>query len=188
MPNLTTIAEWAKAMNISRQQGYEAVKRCAIPVADGKLDPDVAAVLYHKHTRARANGKRAANSAGAADGAGGAGGVATAAGYDNSRARREEAEAAIAEMKLAEMSGKYLVKSEVGAAVFEIARALRDGLTNAARRLAADVAGLASAEECEEVIDREHRALLASMTQSIAMKLSLSGAIDGTENIEGGAE
>lgn len=185
MPNLTTIAEWAKAMNISRQQGYEAVKRCAIPVVDGKLDPDVAGVLYQKHTRARANGKRDTNQVGAPDGAGAAGGTSVIAGYDSSRARREKAEAEIAEMRLAEMSGKYLVKSEVGAAVFEIARALRDGLTNAARRIAADVAGLTSAEECEEVIDREHRALLASMTQSISVKL---GALDEGDDIEGDAE
>ncbi len=176
MPNLTTIAEWAKAMNISRQQGYAAVNRCGIPVVDGKLDPDVAGVLYQKHTRARANGKRSANDAGAPAGAG------AANGYDNSRARREEAEAAIAEMKLAEMSGKYLVKTEVAAAVFEIARAMRDGLTNASRRIAADVAGLASAGECEEVIDREHRALLVSMTHAIGMKLGAVEAVqDGGE-------
>lgn len=183
MPNLTTIADWAKSMNISRQQGYAAVERCAIPVVDGKLDPDVAGVLYKKHTRARANGKTGANHAGAADAAGAAGGGAGAvAGYDTSRARREEAEAAIAEMKLAEMMGKYLVKDEVAASVFEIARALRDGLTNSARRIAADVAGLASAEDCEAVIDREHRALLESMTQAINVKLGSS------EFVEGGAE
>lgn len=180
MPNLTTIADWAKSMNISRQQGYEAVKRCAIPVVDGKLDPDVAAVLYQKHTRARANGKRGAGAAGSAD----AGGTAAApvgaiAGYDSSRARREEAEAAIAEMRLAEMEGKFLVKSDVNAAVFEIARALRDGLTNSARRIAADVAGLASAEDCEGVIEREHRALLESMTRSISMKLDVSEEAGG---------
>lgn len=185
MPNLRTIADWAKSMNISRQQGYAAVERCAIPVVDGKLDPDVAGVLYKKHTRARANGKSGANHAGAADAAGAAGGGGAAgavAGYDTSRARREEAEAAIAEMKLAEMMGKYLVKEDVAASVFEIARALRDGLTNSARRIAADVAGLARAEDCEAVIDREHRALLESMTQAISVKLGSS------EFDEGGAK
>lgn len=175
MPNLTTIADWAKSMNISRQQGYAAVERCAIPVVDGKLDPDVAGVLYKKHTRARANGKSSANPAGAANAAGATGGGAVpVAGYDASRARREEAEAAIAEMKLAEMEGKFLIKDDVGAAVFEIARALRDGLTNSARRIAADVAALSSAEECETVIEREHRALLESMTRTISMKLDVT--------------
>ncbi len=174
MPNTTTIAEWAKSLGISRQQGYAAVNRCSIPVVDGRLDPDVAGVLYQKHTRARANGKRGANSAGAADAAGASAGNALATGYDSSRARREEAEAAISEMRLAEMQGKYLVKAEVAAAVFAIARALRDGLTNSARRIAADVAGLSDAQACEEVIEREHRALMLSMVQSITVKLDIS--------------
>lgn len=179
MANLTKIADWAESIGISRQQGYAAVKRCAIPVTDGKLDPDVARILYEKHTRKRANGKRGAISAGAdaAIDSGSPAGAApdgkpTGSGYDGSRARREEAEAAISEIKLAEMQGKYLVKSEVAAIIYEIARAMRDGLTNSARRIAADVASLASAQECEEVIDREHRALLDSMTHAIATRLA----------------
>jgi hypothetical protein len=186
MPNLTKIADWAKSMGISRQQGYAAVTRCSIPVDDGRLDPDVARVLYEKHTRKRANGKRGAISAGAdaeIDGAFTAGATpdekSPGSGYDRSRARREEAEAAISEMKLAEMQGKYLVKAEVAAVVFEIARALRDGLTNSARRIAADVAGLDTAHDCEEVIEREHRALLASMTHAIEVKLGATAAAEG---------
>ena len=96
--------------------------------------------------------------------------------HDEARTRREIAEALIAEMKEAEMRGRFLEKSEVDAAAFEIARALRDGLTNCARRIAADVAGLSKADDCEAVIDREHRALLESMTQSLAGKLSTTRA------------
>jgi hypothetical protein len=77
------------------------------------------------------------------------------------------------------MRGRYLVKTEVDAAVFEIGRALRDGLTNCARRIAADVAGLASAAECEEVIDREHRALLVNMSRALETKLSVRGSTEG---------
>lgn len=181
MPNLTKIADWAASMGISRQSGYDAVKRCAIPVADGKLDPDVARVLYEKHTQKRANGKRGAISAGAdaendvASPAGAApDGKPAASGYDGSRARREEAEAAIAEMKLAEMQGKYLEKAAVADAIFEIARALRDGMMNGARRIAADVASLSTADECEKVIERENRALLEGMIHSLGAKLQVS--------------
>ena len=175
MPNLTTIAEWAAAEGISRQSGYDAVKRCGIPVTDGKVDPEYATHLYRKNTRQRANGHRPdplANGAQPASPAG-AGGVepAKVPGYDTSRARREAAEAATAEIKLAELAGLYLVKSEVDSAVFEAARAMRDGLMNCARRIAADVATLASADECEAVIDREHRALLESMVQVLGEKL-----------------
>lgn len=179
MPNLTTIAKWAESLGISRQSGYEAVKRCDIPVTDGKVDVEYATLLYQRHTRQRANGGRPdplANGAqpSAVAGAGGAGGPelpAKVPGYDSSRARREAAEATLAELKLAEQAGQFLVKSEVDAAVFEAARALRDGLVNCARRIAADVAALTSADECEAVIEREHRLLLESLAHGFSEKL-----------------
>jgi len=190
MPNLTTIAEWAETVGISRQSGYEAVKRCEIPVTDGKVDPEYATHLYKKNTRQRANGNRPASSAGGAQpagpaGVGGAGGAETppkaqVPGYDSSRARREAAEAAKAELQLAEMAGKFLLKTDVEAAAFEIARSLRDGLNNSARRIAAEVASLTTTEQCEEVIDREITALLGSMSQSLNADLDVdvSGALN----------
>jgi hypothetical protein len=173
MPNLTKISEWAKALGISRQQGYAAIERCGIPVTDGQVDEEYATMLYKRHTRARAGTKPGKNSASSAspenDDPAGAG-----AGYETSRARREAAEAEIAEIKLAELAGKYLLKADVDAAVFEIARALRDGLTNCARRIAGDVAGLADAGQCEEVIEREHRALLESMAHAFEAQVAVS--------------
>lgn len=179
--NLTTIAEWAKLVGISRQSAYEAVTRCGIPVTDKKVDPDYATHLYQKNTRPRANAQRPApmaNEAPASSPAG-AGGAETGVkpptipGYDTSRARREAAEAAAAEIKLAEMSGQFLLKSDVDSVVFEAARALRDGLMNCARRIAADVAPLSTAEECENVIDREHRALLESLAHTFDERLDV---------------
>ena len=96
--------------------------------------------------------------------------------YHVAKTLREAAEAQMARIKLGEMQGKYLVKTEVDSAIFEIARAMRDGLTNCARRIAADVAGLSDAAECEAVIDREHRALLESMTHRITAKLGAGTA------------
>lgn len=173
MPNLTTIAKWAESLGISRQQGYAAIDRCEIPVTDGKVDVEYATMLYKRHTRARAGAKPGKNAAFSAapegDDPAGAG-----TGYETSRARREAAEAEIAEIKLAEMAGKYLLKSEVDAAVFEIVRALRDGMTNCARRIAGDVAGLADAGACEEVIEREHRQLLESLAHAFAAQVQVS--------------
>ncbi|SFD83746.1 hypothetical protein [Massilia yuzhufengensis] len=188
MPNLTTIADWAKLVGISRQSGYAAVERCGIPVTDGKVDAEYATHLYQKNTRQRANGNRSdplANGAqpGPSAGAGGTGGPESPAkvpGYDSSRARREAAEATLAELKLAEQAGQFLVKSEVDAAVFEAARALRDGLVNCARRIAADVAALGTADECEAVIEREHRLLLESLAHGFSEKLGaqVEGALE----------
>jgi hypothetical protein len=174
MPNLTIIAKWAESLGISRQQGYAAIKRCGITVTDGQVDQEYATILYHRHTRPRAGTKRGDpdHMPAVVQGAPNAPEPAGAApSYESSRARREAAEAALAEMKEAEMSGKYLIKADVDAAAFEIARALRDALTNCARQIAGDVASLASAEACEEVIEREHRAILESMVQAFAARV-----------------
>ena len=79
----------------------------------------------------------------------------------------------MAELKLAEQAGKFLLKDDVEAAAFEIARSLRDGLNNSARRIAAEVASLTTTEACEEVIDREITALLGSMSQSLRADLNV---------------
>jgi len=179
--NLTTIAEWAKLVGISRQSAYDAVTRCGIPVTDKKVDPDYATHLYQKNTRPRANAQRPAHTANEAQpsapaGAGGAESEVKPAktpSYDSSRARREAAEAASAEIKLAEMAGQFLLKSDVDSTIFEAARALRDGLMNCARRIAADVAPLGTAEECEDVIEREMRALLESMAHTFGERLDV---------------
>lgn len=178
MPNLTTVAEWAKTLGISRQSGYDAIKRCEIPVDDGKVDVEYATMLYKRHTRERANSQRPQGLApgaepAAAAGAGGTEPGAKVAGYDSSRARREAAEAETAELRLAEMSGKFLLKDDVQSKVFEVARALRDGLMNCASRIAADVVALSTPEECEVVIEREHGALLESMAHALSSKLGL---------------
>jgi hypothetical protein len=173
MPNLT-IAKWAESIGISRQQGYAAIKRCEIPVTDGNVDTEYATLLYQRHTRGRANGNRPEPLAGpSAPPAPGAESESRIPNYDSSRARREAAEAALAEMKEAEMSGKFLLKADVDATMFEVARAMRDGLTNCARRIAADVAMLSTADECEVVIEREHRLLLKTMAHSLAARLDV---------------
>jgi len=176
--NLTTVAEWAKSVGIARQSAYDALTRCGIPMTDGKVDPEYATHLYKKHTRPRANGQRPDPLASGAQpstpaGTGGPESVAKVPGYDTSRARREAAEAAAAEIKLAEMSGRFLLKDDVDSAVFEAARSLRDGLLNCARRIAADVAPLRTAEECEEVIEREHRILLESLAHAFNERLDV---------------
>lgn len=166
--NLMTKAEYARHRGCSRVSVGKAVKEGRISEVDGKIDPAVADVQWQQNSRARVSQARPAAGVampGKPDEASGP------ADYWVSRGRREAAEAEMAEMKEAEMRGKFLKKTEVDSAIFEIARALRDGLTNCARRIAADVAALTSAEDCEAVIDREHRALLDNMSHRITSKL-----------------
>ena len=58
-------------------------------------------------------------------------------------------------------------------------RCIRDGLTNCARRIAAEVSMLTTTADCETVIEREHRALLDSMTHQISTRLGK--AVKGVE-------
>jgi hypothetical protein len=86
---------------------------------------------------------------------------------------REAAEAQIARLKLAEMRGKFLIKEDFERYLYNAGRMLRDTLSNCARRVGAEVAGLSTAEECEAVIDREHRAALASFAQQLRHTLKI---------------
>ena len=174
--NLMTQAEYAKHRRCSGVAVFKAVRAGRISLIDGKIDAAVADIQWAKNTRVRAVNRKQDDEPVQPQAAGQNPAMAPG-GIDDylvSRSRREAAEASIAEMKECEMRGKYLLKTEVDAAVFEVARAMRDGLTNCARRIAADVAAINNAEDCEVVIDREHRALLDSMAHRIATKLGAS--------------
>lgn len=101
-------------------------------------------------------------------------GMAVLEDLDEARTRLMIADANMAEMKEAEMQGKLRKKAEVDGKAFEVARALRDGLTNCARRIAAEVAALSSADDCEAVIDREHRTMMDNMWTQLTNELKVS--------------
>lgn len=93
-------------------------------------------------------------------------------GLDSARTRLMVADADIAEIKAAELAGKYVDKSAVDRAVYEAARGLRDGMISAARRLSAEVAALSAPSECEAAIANEMRHLLDSFSRQLAQKIS----------------
>ena len=93
--------------------------------------------------------------------------------FDSARTREKIAAANLAEMEEAALRGTYLVKDEFERHLFNAGRMLRDTLTNCARRVGAEVSGLTTAEECEAVIDREHRAALASFAQQLRHTLKV---------------
>ena len=103
--------------------------------------------------------------------------MATLEDLDEARTRLMIADANMAEMKEAEMQGKLRKKIEVDSKAFEVARALRDGLTNCARRIAAEVSALNSADECEAVIDREHRTMMDNMWAQLTNELKVSAPV-----------
>ena len=101
--------------------------------------------------------------------------------FDSARKRQKIADADLAEMQADLMRGQYLVKEDFRRYLFNAGRMLRDTLTNCARRVSAEVAGLNSAEECEAVIDREHRAALASFSKTLRQTVKIE--IDNPLNV-----
>jgi hypothetical protein len=92
--------------------------------------------------------------------------------HAQARTRREIAEANMAEIREAELAGKYVEKEDVERAVFEAARGFRDGLANCSRRLAAEVATLTTPAECEAVIAKELRHLLDAFSRQLTQKVT----------------
>lgn len=100
-------------------------------------------------------------------------GVALGEAFDAARTREKIATANLAEIEEAALRGMYLVKTDFERYLFNAGRMLRDTLSNCARRIGAEVSSLATAEACEAVIDREHRAALASYAQLLRHTLKI---------------
>jgi len=96
--------------------------------------------------------------------------------FEQARTRKTVAEANLVEFEEATLREKYVLKFEVEAAMFFAGRQLRDNMTNCARRLGAEVAGLRDAGECEAVIHREHRAFLADFALTLRQKIKIEAA------------
>ncbi len=160
---------------VSEAAVSKAIRQKRISLIDGKIDPAVADVQWSANTRVRASatGKAAKNvvaHVGPQSNAERApatdpdpADVAAPAGYSTSRARREAAEADLAEIRLATERGEIVEKRAVDKAAFEAARAMRDGLMNCSRRLGATVAVLSTPDECAAAISSEHRNLLQKL-------------------------
>jgi hypothetical protein len=82
--------------------------------------------------------------------------------------RREAAEATLSEIEAVKEAAKYLDKADVAACVREVVDSMYSGLRDCNRRIALQVAPLATADECEAVIEREYRAFLEGMTHTLS--------------------
>ncbi len=182
--NLLTQAQYAR---LRRARGLPGGSREAVRKAvdqerisafgpDKKIDQALADSQWQRNTRARVG--TTAQSAGACTAAAAAEPAvdvperpAADPGYLQFRARREEADAQIAEMNAAKMRGAMVMREDVDRAAFEIGREVRDSLAVCARRIAAEVASIQTAEGCETVIDREHRIVLEQLAQQFRKKI-----------------
>jgi hypothetical protein len=187
-PNLLTQAEYARSRKArelpggSREAVRKAVeeKRISVFGPDKLIDAHLADSQWERNTRARV-GQAAAGSAESVEAAAGgaesrpadlpAAQPVVESGYNEARTRRERAEADEAEMRTAKMRGAMVMREDVDRAMFEIGRELRDRLMACARRIAAEVASVNTAEGCEAVIEREHRIVLELLVTNFREKV-----------------
>jgi hypothetical protein len=194
-PNLTSQAAYARSRKSRGLPGgsKEAVRNA---VNEGRISafgpekllyPALADKQWEDNTRARLSPQARATSTPAAPGALGQALVSQAAAakdpragmaqpeerlasvdptYAALRARREKAEAEIAEMNSGKLRGTLVDRDGITRGVFEMFRQLRDRLMTCAYRLGADVATLNSAEACTDAIAREHRLVLQEAADS----------------------
>lgn len=162
-----TVAEWSRSLGVSRQAGHQAVKRCAIPVVDGKIDAATATMLYRERTQVRMKAARPAARAASTPAGSGTdrksapeqGPAATAVTYSDSRARREHAAAQREELELAKADGRLIEREVAIKAVFEAFRALRDRVMGIPKRGGAYV-GL-ELRELQETLEHDLREALS---------------------------
>jgi hypothetical protein len=179
--NLMTQAEYAEHRGCSAVAVHKAVKGGRISLIGDKIDPAVADIQWAANTRARqpnasksapANDlvQQAETAVSAADPPAAAPPPPAPAipdtGYSAARARREQAEADLAEMNAKKMRGDLVAWEDVSRGGFEVGRDLRDAGESAVNSLAAELATVTNAEQCAEVLRRHHRALFEVLVKS----------------------
>lgn len=173
---LMTQSEYAKHRGVSAVAVHKAVKEKRISTMDGKIDPVVADIQWGRNTRVRVHAPKQDNAQGqvplstattaplptgterAPDG--------KAEDYWESRGRREKAEAAIAEMKEAEMRGTLIRADVVRSALASKISAARDALLQIPSRLAPVLAAETDLERVTEVLEAELRQALAQLSSA----------------------
>lgn len=163
-----TQADLARVLGVRRQSVNELVKRGVLRLGgDMRIDLDEARAACASHLRPDAKTAQAVG----VDGGGedqDAGEDLEALTFQAAKTRRELAEAALAERKLAQLSGELLPREAAERAIFEIGRQVRDGLEVMRRRLAPQLAAMSSVDDCDALLAREHRELLHALSKSMA--------------------
>jgi phage terminase Nu1 subunit (DNA packaging protein) len=135
-------------------------------------DLDAARAWRAQHRRPRASPPPRAGAAGFPEGAVAAGPATVADepagenGYWLSRARREAAEAELAELKLAELQGQLVRADEWAAALARRAAAFREGLLQIPARVSAQLAAEADEARIHAMLDAELRQVMLQLTDA----------------------
>lgn len=176
---LMTIAEYARHRGCDEKAVRKALAEGRITRAGtGRrcIDPEVADIQWAKNTRARVGSVRKdgpdaqPTSQGAADGPEAPDGGGDP-GYQNHRARREKAEADMAELEARRKAGQLVALEPTERAVFDAFRALRDATFAACRNAAPMVLGLADVREIQHQLEDHQRAAFAEWEERMQRRL-----------------
>ncbi len=192
---LITQSAYARLRGVAKSAVAKAVAEKRISLIDGMIDPTVADIQWEKNTRVRAasgqdGGRVSTPQLAFAERPVQDTNLAIAPthaappppppadpnGYSAARARREQAEAETAEIQLRKLRGELCSMQDVARGGFEAARELRDALESSVNSLASEMAGLASAGECAQVLRRHNRAIQELLAKTLREKLSLTVA------------
>lgn len=159
-----TGADLARELKITRQAVSKAEKSGRISrAASGMFDLDAASIQYRLHTdpeqqarsmQQRSDGGTEVLDPPAVELRGDAAALIAA------KARREAAEAQLAELELAEKRGEIMAVGEHKRVLFAVARSVRDALLQIPVRAAALLSAESSTQGCQAILDAEiHKAL-----------------------------
>ena len=149
-----SVRAWARSRGISHGAGTRAVAAGRVTLRpDGKVDPRKADRQFADRTRARVDGRLP--------------GAQAAAGrlYRDARTKRETALARLAELQLAERSGRLVDAGEVTQWAFDQARHARNALMAIPARVAGVLAGLVDPAEIERRLKREVEAVCVELAK-----------------------
>ena len=166
---LVTQAEYARRREVSREAVRKAVMSGRITTIeqDGKklIDPAVADIQWAVNTDRkqfeRANGQKIAAAVPPTSASSGE----TGSVYFDARARREEAEATMAELELEKMRGTLVERQKVEEAAMRLGRMLRDSIMGVPTKIAPSLAEMADAFQVEQALSDALRQILDNMSK-----------------------
>lgn len=149
IPEWANISQLAELIGVQRERVYHHVRKAGIQPDTRKLYPVLDVLKAVKRHREQ-------------DNAGGSSGVGEA------RARKLELETAILALKLQELDGSLVDRSEVEKEVGDLARRLKDRLLNIPERIAADIAAETNPRQVTRILVREIRGALEELADHAA--------------------
>lgn len=162
--NLITQAEYARHRGVSEAAVSKALAAGRVTLTDGKIDPVAADAQWARNSRVRANAKPPAAQVANSDV-----GDPEAPGADNywtARSRREQAEAELAEIDLAERTGQVIQVKAVEAVWAQALGATREHLLQVRARLAPLLAAESDVFKIEQLLDAEHAQALQHLAKA----------------------